>query len=65
MLLFGGFLSQVNAGGAQDWAIFQTILGGWIFWIGAAFLMTATILVGVRAIAQQQLDILIKLERNR
>jgi hypothetical protein len=60
MLLFGGFLGQVNASRTQDWAVFQTQLGSAIFLLAIAFLMTATVLVGVRAIAQQQVDILLK-----
>jgi hypothetical protein len=60
MLLIGGFLVQVTAGRTQDWAIFQSALGTAIFWVAVAFLMTATILVGVRSIAQQQLDILLQ-----
>ena len=58
LLLFGGFLAQVNADRDVDWAIFQTMLGTAIFWIGVTALMSGLVLVGVRSIAQQQLDLL-------
>jgi len=58
-LLIGGFLGQVHGDGTLDFEIFQTRLGTVIFWVGVASAMTGFILVGVRSIAQQQLDILL------
>lgn len=63
LLLFGGFLGQVNASVTASYGVFQTQLGSAIFLVGLAFLMTAIVLVGVRAIAQQQLDILLQHKR--
>ena len=58
-LLFGGFLGQVHGDGTRDYEIFQTRLGTVLFWVGVASAMTGFILIGVRSIAQQQLDILL------
>ena len=58
LILFGGFLALVHGGGERDFEIFQTKLGTAAFWIGMTFMITGFILVGVRAIAQQQLDVL-------
>ena len=43
-ILSGGFLGQVNAGRPADWAIFQTMLGTVMFWIGVVSLMSAIII---------------------
>ena len=58
LLLIGGFLGTIHGDGVIDFQVFQTRLGTVLFWIGIASLMTGFILVGVRAIAQQQLDVL-------
>ena len=63
LLLFGGFLGQVNAGRPADWAIFQTMLGTVMFWIGVVSLMSAIIIAAVRSIAQQHLDVMLRAER--
>jgi len=60
MLLLGGFLAQVNASVTASYGVFQTQLGSAIFLVGIAFLVTAIVLVGVRSVAQQQLDILLE-----
>jgi len=59
LMLFGGFLHWVNLGKAFDWAIFQTMLGTALFWIGVAGFLTAVLLAGVRAMLQRQTDVLL------
>lgn len=59
-LPIGAFLGTVNAERDFDWAIFQTRLGTVIFWFGAGSLLVGLLLVGVRAIAQQHLDFVLR-----
>lgn len=62
-LPIGAFLGTVNAQRDFDWAIFQTQLGTAIFWFGAGSLLVGLVLVGVRAIAQQHLDVVLRAQR--
>lgn len=59
-LPIGAFLGTVNAERDFDWAIFQTQLGTAIFWFGAGSLLVALVLVGIRSIAQQHLDFVLR-----
>jgi len=60
LILFGGFLHWVNLGKTFDWAIFQTMLGTALFWVGVAGFLTAVLLAGVRAMLQRQTDVLLR-----
>lgn len=59
----GAALGTVNAHYDFDWASFQTRLGTVIFWFGAASLFAALLLVGIRSIAQQHLDLVLRAQR--
>ena len=63
LLLIGGFLARVNAHLSFDWAVTMTLIGSVAFGVGAAMLSIAVILAGVRSIAQQQVDILLRERR--
>jgi len=65
LLLFGGFLARVNAGVTFDWAVFQTMLGTVMFWVGVAALMSAIVIAAVRTIAQQHLDAVLTAQHDR
>ena len=64
LLPIGGFLATVHGDSTLDFAILQTRLGVVGFWIGVGLVLTGLVLVGVRSIAQQQVDILLKLKRD-
>ncbi|CAN5413002.1 hypothetical protein BH10ACT7_BH10ACT7_08550 [soil metagenome] len=63
LLLIGGFLARVQAHLTIDWAVTMTLIGTVGFFVGVGMLSIAVILVGVRSIAQQQVDILLRANR--
>lgn len=65
-LLLFGYLTMVGTSqGTYDLSRTPTMVGTVMFWVGVASLMTGLALVGVRAIAQQQLDVLLGSGRGR
>lgn len=66
LILFGGFLAW-NASRflGFDWANFQFVLGQIGVATGVLFLLVAVILTGVRRIAQQHLDAVLRVGRDQ
>ncbi|SDB93879.1 hypothetical protein SAMN05216410_1060 [Sanguibacter gelidistatuariae] len=66
LLLFGWqILMGTSSRRFFDGAPFQASLGTVMLLVGVASLLTALVLVGVRAVAQQQVDVLLQVERDR
>ena len=64
-MVLGALLVGLNAKLPYDWTIFPTVIGSVVFAAGLTFLITAFVMVGTRAIAQQQVDIHLRALRDR
>jgi hypothetical protein len=64
LLVIGALLTRFNANLTFDWVVFPTSIGLVTFGIGLASLAAGFVLLGVRAIAQRQVDILLGVERQ-
>ncbi|OJU40821.1 MAG: hypothetical protein BGN97_16685 [Microbacterium sp. 69-10] len=69
LMLVGGFLTLVQSElmarpEPKDFAIFQTWLGTTLFQIGLAFLVAGLVIVGVRAMLQQQTEAMLARRRE-
>ena len=60
LLLFGSLITMGVSNRPLDNNHFQSTLGTVTFLVGVLFLLTAITLSGVRAIAQQQVDLLLR-----
>ena len=56
LMIFGGLTVLGTAQATYDLAKMPTMVGTVMFWVGVAALMTALVLAGARAIAQQQME---------
>ena len=64
LLAFGTFLIWQVSGFEWDWVIWPLLIGAGCFTLGLALLTAGFVLVGTRAIAQGQVDILLGVERQ-
>ena len=69
LMVMGGFLTLVQSElmarpEPKDFAVFQTWLGTVLFHIGLAFLAAGLVIVGVRAMLQQQVEALLAHRRD-
>ena len=60
LVLLGAFLTVANPHYDGDWVDALPLIGTIMIWAGVAALMCALILEGVRSVAQQQVQLLLK-----
>jgi len=64
LLASGTFIVWQVSGLEWDWVIWPLLIGAGSFALGLALLTAGFVLVGTRAIAQRQVDILLGVERQ-